>query len=215
MLETRIVTTGEAAQLCQVSPRALNNWIRQGKLKAYTTPGGHYRIRLLDLEEFRLRHGMPPLEEVEPHASGRLRVLIVDDDVEILRILSRMIAELGDIDISTADNGFNAGLEIARFRPNLVTLDLMMPYVDGFMVCKTIKSAPETRGTKVLVVTGFTEEGFIQQALDSGADAWLGKPFTRQELQDRVRELLSAGKTQPVALTPSHAPMPATVRAKR
>ena len=113
MLETRIVTTGQAAQLCQVSRRALNNWIREGKLKAYTAPGGHYRIRLLDLEEFRLRHG------------------------------------------------------------------------------------------------------FIQQALDSGADAWLGKPFTRQELQDRVRELLSAGKTQPVALTPSHAPMPATVRAKR
>ena len=199
MPDSRLVSTGRAAELCQVTPRALNNWIREGKLRAYTTPGGHYRIRLLDLEEFLHRHGMPPLEAAGASPSGRPRVLVVDDDEGIVEIMSTMIAELGNIEISTADNGFNAGLEIARFRPDLVTLDLVMPYVDGYKVCQTIKSAPETRDTRVLVVTGFTEEGFIQRALDSGADAWLGKPFTRQELQDKVRQLLPVTQAGPGA----------------
>ena len=91
-------------------------------------------------------------------------------------------------------NGFNAGLEIERFEPDLVVLDLMMPYVDGFQVCRTLKADAATEHIKVLILTGYTEQGFIDQAMLCGADHWMGKPLDAGAFRSRVAELVGEAR---------------------
>ena len=114
----------------------------------------------------------------------------MDDDEVVARTITQFLKTEGIYEIATAFNGFNAGLEVMSFHPDLVILDLMMPYVDGFGVCQTIKSNPKTEQIKVLVATAYTEEETINRALACGADSWLGKPFKMEELKQKVEELL-------------------------
>lgn len=185
-----MLTTGQVAAHCQVTHKSVNNWIRDGKLHAYMTPGRHHRIRVRDLREFLAKSGLPPLDDDgQPAPSGSGRVLVVDDEPLVVGTVSQMLRRWG-YEVGMAMNGFSAGLEIERFRPDLVVLDLMMPYMDGFGVCETVKTDPATRHIKVLVVTGFTEQGFIDRALASGADGWMAKPLRAAELRSRVVELV-------------------------
>ncbi len=134
---------------------------------------------------------MPPLEEKSPSAA-RPRVLVVDDDEDVVKIISQYLQRHG-YDVSTALNGFNAGLEVERFQPYLESLDLMMPYMDGFEACKWIKADPATEHTKVLILTGYAEEGFIEQAKECGADDWLAKPASLPELLGKAEQLIKQG----------------------
>ncbi|MGY8824622.1 MAG: response regulator transcription factor [Candidatus Latescibacterota bacterium] len=95
-------------------------------------------------------------------------------------------------ELCTANDGFEAGLQMARFRPDLVVLDLMMPHVDGFRVCKLIRSNPQMRDTGILVVTGYASDENITKAMDQGADSWLAKPFEPAELARQVEQILTA-----------------------
>ena len=124
MSSGELLTTGRAAQLCCASQRALNNWIREGRVKAYRTPGGHYRIRLLDLEQFLGQHGKPPLEEPPPVPAGETRVLVVDDDGHIVQVMTGLIAQLGGIEVATASNGFEALQRLDDAAPDVVLVEL-------------------------------------------------------------------------------------------
>lgn len=181
-----LLSAGEVAAHCRVSYEAVKRWVNTGKLKAFTTPGGHRRIRVEDFREFLQKYDMPPLEE--PPASRR-RVLIVDDDAGLVQILVRFFGKLGDYDLATAEDGFGAGIQLATFRPDLVVLDLMMPNLDGFTVCRKIKSAPVSREIRVLVITGYPTDENIKKALECGADDCLAKPFKMGELKKRVEML--------------------------
>ncbi len=190
-LEKTLITTGKVARQCQVTVKTVNNWIKTGSLKACTTPGRHHRIHIVDFKEFLQRHGMPPLEEESP-SSARPRVLVVDDDEGVVLPIASYL-RLNGYEVSTALNGFNAGLEVERFKPDLVILDLMMPYMDGFEVCKWIKADSATEHIKLLILTGYTEEGFIEQAKECGADDWLAKPASLSELLGKAEQLIKQG----------------------
>ena len=189
MDENRLLTAGDVAAHCHVTHKSVSNWIRSGRLKAYTTPGRHYRIRLLEFREFLKQTGLPPLPEEALSPSGKTRVLVVDDDEDVVKTVSAFFTRWG-YEVSTALSGFNAGLEVERFKPDLVVLDLMMPHVDGYDVCRTIKSDPTTRHIKVLVLTGYTEKDCIEKALESGADDWMAKPFRAEAFKSRIAKLL-------------------------
>lgn len=186
MKSERLLTTGEVAAHCRVSYETVNNWIKSGKLVAYITPGKHHRIPIDGFREFLQQHNWPPFDEVPV---PKPRVLVVDDDQRVLKGILRNLNRSGDYDLASAADGFDAGLQIAKFKPDLVILDLMMPRVDGFELCQKIKSSPETRRTKVLVITGHSSEENLQQALAAGADAFLTKPFTMKALQKILQEL--------------------------
>ena len=190
-----VFTTGEVAAHCKVTHRTVYNWVKSGHLEAYATPGRHHRIRLQDLREFLKKHAMPPLEET-PSLPDKLRILVVDDEPNIVKAITHFLTGQEDYEVAAAFNGFNAGLEVERFHPDLVILDLMMPYVDGFEVCKTIKSSPETEHIKVLVMTGYAEEGFISKAIECGADSWLAKPCTMADLGEKIEELCEVAETK-------------------
>jgi len=187
-MNERLLTTSEVAQYCQVTNDGVVKWIKAKKLKAYSTPGGHYRIRKSDFREFLGRYGMP----VDPNffAEEKKRILVVDDETNIVEVISQALGDSATFQVSTASDGYEAGLKIGTFKPDLIILDIMMPHMDGIEVCKRIKANPDTEGIKVVAITGHPEQGNIDRAYRSGADLCLMKPLQIEHLRREVGRLL-------------------------
>ena len=192
MKHAEVLTAGQVAAHCQVSYETVKNWVKAGKLQAFLTPGGHRRVRVADFQAFLRQYHLPQ------HRSAKRRVLIVDDDPATLRVLHRALDQLGGYQLATATDGFDAGLQLATFCPDLVLLDLRMPQLDGFQVCRKIKRSPKTQATKVLVMTGAPTEDALQEALAGGADGFLSKPFALAELKTRLAEVFQPGHRKAV-----------------
>ena len=115
------------------------------------------------------------------------RVLVVDDDPQLREALSRAL-ELDGYDVSTASNGVKALDAISTARPDVMVLDVMMPYVGGLDVCRTLRDRKDR--LPILVLTARDEVGDRVAGLDAGADDYLTKPFALEELRARLRALL-------------------------
>jgi len=115
------------------------------------------------------------------------RVLVVDDDPQLREALSRAL-ELDGYDVSTASNGVKALDAISTDRPDVMVLDVMMPYVGGLDVCRTLRDRKDR--LPILVLTARDEVGDRVAGLDAGADDYLTKPFALEELRARLRALL-------------------------
>ncbi|HZE88874.1 MAG TPA: response regulator [Verrucomicrobiae bacterium] len=187
-MNDRLLTTSEVAQYCQVTNDGVVKWIKAKKLKAYSTPGGHYRIRKSDFKDFLGRYGMP----VDPNffVEEKKRILVVDDESSIVEVISQALSDAQSFQVNTAHDGYEAGLKIGTFRPDLIILDIMMPHMDGIEVCKRIKGDPDTETIKVVAITGHPEQGNIDRAYRSGADLCLMKPLQIEHLRREVARLL-------------------------
>lgn len=119
-------------------------------------------------------------------------VLIVDDNPQNLELLEVYCEGLEGMSITTATNGIEAMEQVERNRPDLILLDIMMPKMSGFEVCKQIKTNPQTRDTLVVMVTALNETADIEHAAECGADDYLSKPIDRTALIDLVTTLLQA-----------------------
>ena len=181
-----MLTLTQAAEHCHVSRVTLWKSVKSGVLKSSTTPGGHYRILKEDLKSFMLKKGIYPVAGYHPQTR---KILIVDDDPSIRTLFSKILsAEQYEID--TAADGFEAGVKIVQFKPGLVLLDLYMPGISGFEICKRIKEVPETSSIKVLAITGFGSEENEDKIMASGSDGYLTKPVERKTLLEGVGKLL-------------------------
>ena len=191
MRDKSIFTTFEAAKLCHVSPLSIINWVNADRLPAFRTPGGHRRIRREDLVRFMRDTGMPVPEELR-EGSGRPRVLVVDDEASIREVLSEnLTGRSPSYEVMTAADGFEAGRLIATFRPDVVLLDLRMPGVDGFQVCKTIKADPETSSTVVIAMTGYYTPETEARILECGALRCVVKPIELSVLATQIDALFT------------------------
>jgi excisionase family DNA binding protein len=197
MREKSVFTTFEAAKLCHVSPLSIINWVNAGRLPAFRTPGGHRRIRRDDLGRFMRDNGIPIPEELRD-GSGRPRVLVVDDESAIRDVIAESLASRPNpYEVSTAADGFEAGRLVATFRPDVVLLDLRMPGLDGFQVCRTIKGDPDTASTIVIAMTGYHTPETEARILESGAVRCLAKPIEPSAIGasiDAIIEQSIAGK---------------------
>jgi two-component system response regulator MprA len=115
------------------------------------------------------------------------QVLVVDDDPQIREALTRAL-ELDDYRVTTASNGVKALESVSQNRPDVMVLDVMMPYVGGLDVCRTLRSRKDR--LPILVLTARDEVGDRVAGLDAGADDYLTKPFALPELRARLRALL-------------------------
>ena len=122
-------------------------------------------------------------------AERRSRILIADDNQPNVELLEAFLADV-DCDIAVAVDGRDTLEKVASFQPDLILLDVMMPKLSGFEICKTIKSDPKTKGTMVLMVTALNERGDIERGVDSGTDDFLSKPVNKVELVKRVENML-------------------------
>lgn len=184
-----IFTVFQASKYCNVSPRTIINWIEAGHINAYKTVGGHRRVKKPDLEDFMRKQGIPiPQEEI---AGERKRILIVDDDAIIVEtIVQALEEEEYDYELISASDGFEAGLQVNHFRPHLLILDIMMPDIKGYEVCKKIKSNDDTKNTKIIVLSAYLDDEKFNKMREYGADLCFSKPLPLPQLKDEVARLL-------------------------
>jgi excisionase family DNA binding protein len=177
-----VFTTFETAKLCHVSPLSIINWVNAGRLPAFRTPGGHRRIRREDLIRFMKDNGIPLPEDLQD-GSGKQRVLVVDDEESIRELLAEHLKDrTPSYEVLTAADGFEAGRLVATFKPDVVLLDLRMPGMDGFQICRTIKAAPESAGTSVIAMTGYYSPEIEARILECGALRCFAKPVAPETL---------------------------------
>lgn len=178
-----LFTTGEAAEICRVSQQTIIRCFDSGRLRGFRVPGSKFRrIPRQNLIKF-MRDNSIPLDNLD---SGKKKVLVVDDDAEIVELISDILTRDGRFEIRTASSGYEAGMATQQFRPDLILLDYMLPDVNGNVVCQTIRSNPDFENTRIIIVSGVIKQEEIDQLLKSGAEDFLKKPFSISELTEKV-----------------------------
>ena len=175
-------TSHEVSRICGVAPITVGRWIRAGRLKAFRTVGGHRRVLKTDLEAFLAQFKIPATWD--RGAQAGCKVLVVDDDKVMFEVLRDMIGTLpGTWEVRGAGDGFQAGRLVESFRPQLVFLDLMMPGMDGFEVCRRVKGDPGTESVEIVGLTGYFTQENRQRLLDCGAIEVFRKPVDLETLR--------------------------------
>jgi excisionase family DNA binding protein len=165
------LTPTEVADRLLVATVTVRLWASKGLLPSVTTLGGHRRFRAEDVEAFALRHQQGKTGYRLPS-----RVLIIDDDRQFSRYLAGLIAKQAPgtlIDI--AHDGFSAGVKCQSMRPDVVTLDLQMPDMDGFEVCAMLRKMFGALKPRIVALTGFASPTNVERIIAVGADACLAK----------------------------------------
>lgn len=178
------LTPNEVAGILMVSPVTVRQWAQKGLLKAELTLGGHRRFLRTEVERFVRENGLALQPTV---AAGVDRLLVVDDDRQLAGYIQELLSEIEGLGIELAFDGYEAGIKVARFRPHLVLMDLMMPGLDGFEVCRRIKTDESTRHIRVITMTGFRTSENVGKALAAGAEQCLPKPLDAAALLALVR----------------------------
>ena len=188
-----ILTVSQAGKYCRVSPKTIINWIDAGHLKAYKTVGGHRRIKQEDLDQFLKEKGMPLPEEAK--GEEKKKILVVDDDKIIVETIVQALEEDEyGYEMISASDGFEAGLQVNHFKPDLMILDIMMPDINGYEVCQKLKSVSETQDIKIIVLSAYLDDDAFKKMKEYGADACFSKPLPLEQLKYEVAKLLGYKK---------------------
>ena len=161
--KTIVYSALEVANICGVVNQTAINWIRNGYLEAFSTPGGQYRVYLDDLISFMKERNMripkDLLAYVDSPSDLPQSVLIVDDDQGLNNVLAKYISKnFPNFEVFQAFDGFEAGAILADKKPRLVLLDLSLPGVDGFSLCKKIKTSEEFGIPSVFAITALEDD---------------------------------------------------------
>jgi len=168
----------------------VHKWIESGKLQAVWTPGGHRRITVEEFRRFQATYFTATREEAP-------RILVVDDDPAVVEAILEVFRLTNIPTPEVAYDGYKGLLHAGLLRPHLLILDLHMPSLNGLEVCRRIKEDPAMQATKVLAITGYTDQFTQEEALRCGADAFLAKPFSDEELLVQVTKVIGVGGETP------------------
>ena len=178
-----LFTTGEAADICRVSQQTIIRCFDAGRLEGFRVPGSRFRrIPRESLMKF-MKGNSIPLDGLE---TGKKKILVVDDDAEIVDLLVEVLSRDGRFEVKTATSGYEAGIQTQRFRPDCILLDYMLPDVNGNVVCHTIRKNPEFENIRIIIVSGVIKQEEIDQLLKSGAQDFVKKPFDINDLIKRI-----------------------------
>ncbi len=178
-----VLTTGEVAKICNVAPRTVSKWFDSGQLKGYRIPGSKdRRIPMSNLVQFMKDHNIP-LDGVH---SGKTRVLVVDDEPEILDALEQVLSGQAGYDVRVAETGFEAGLECERFRPHVVLLDIHLGETDATDVAQVLRESEDHAVTRVIAMSGKLTEGQSMSLRAHGFDGFLKKPFQVRQVINEI-----------------------------
>jgi excisionase family DNA binding protein len=132
-----VFTTGEAAKICKVSQQTIIRCFDNGQLKGFRVPGSRFRrIPREMLYKFMKDNGIP----TDALESGKRKVLLVDDDVELVELMTKVLEEDGRFEVRVATTGFDAGMMVKEYRPDLIVLDVMLPDINGKEVCQRVRA---------------------------------------------------------------------------
>jgi excisionase family DNA binding protein len=183
----QIFTTGEAADICKISQQTIIRCFDSGRLKGFRVPGSKFRrIPREELLRF-MRENNIPTDLLE---GGKKRILIVDDDEQIVELFVDVLSRDDRYEVKTANTGYDAGVLTEQFRPDLMILDYMLPDINGNVVCQTVRKNGELANMKIIIVSGVVNQDEIDELLKAGADEFVKKPFNIEKLLSRIGELL-------------------------
>ncbi|MCW5766157.1 MAG: response regulator [Phycisphaeraceae bacterium] len=184
-----VLTTGEVAKICQVAPRTVSKWFDSGALKGYRIPGSKdRRIPVAQLMKFMKAHGIP----FDGIMSGRTRVLVVDDEREVVDVLQKVLTEQANYEVRVATNGFAAGIECERFKPHVLLLDVHLGNdQDAKEVAKLVRTEDELAITKIIAMSGKLSDPQLQGLRGNGFDAFLKKPFQVRQVVESIENVTS------------------------
>ncbi len=191
--KVRIFSALEVANLCGVVNQTAINWIRNGYLKAFTTPGGQYRVYSEDLSLFLETRGMRTPKEltegIQSSTDWNL-LLIIDDDVVVNNLIKRFFEKKHPkMELLQAFDGFEAGSLLTEKHPGYVLLDIDLPGIDGHKLCRTIKNDPNFGKPFVIAITGLDNLDVKNKIIAEGADAFFGKPLDMKKLSTTISEM--------------------------
>jgi excisionase family DNA binding protein len=185
--DKQVFTTGEAAEICKVSQQTIIRCFDSGRLQGFRVPGSKFRrIPRAELLRFMKANDIP----TDVLESTRKRILVVDDDEQIIELFLDVLGRDERFDVKSAGTGYDAGMLTEQFKPHLILLDYMLPDINGNIVCDRVRANPDLAGTKIIIVSGVVKREEIDELLRGGADDFVKKPFNINELVDRMAELL-------------------------
>ncbi|MCZ6835574.1 MAG: response regulator [Planctomycetota bacterium] len=185
--DKQVFTTGEAAEICKVSQQTIIRCFDSGRLQGFRVPGSRFRrIPRGDLIRFMHANEIP----VDTIESASKRILVVDDDPEIVELFMDFLGHDERYNVQCATNGYDAGLLTEKHKPHLILLDYMLPDINGNLVCQRIKSNPNLVNAKIIIVSGVINQDEIEDLKSMGADAFVKKPFNVNQLLNQINEML-------------------------
>lgn len=190
----QIFSALEVANICGVVNQTAINWIKGGHLKAFTTPGGQYRVYPDDLAAFMKSRNMRIPEKLAAKCSIEVLekqcILVVDDDRGLNTVVSKFLKtkfEGESVDVVQAFDGFEAGVLMTEKHPSILVLDLDLPGVDGFSLCKRIREDQSFANTVIIVITALEDSDVESRVRKLGVKHFFKKPLNLVDLAEVVR----------------------------
>ena len=178
-----VFTTGEAAKICKVSQQTIIRCFDSGQLKGFRVPGSRFRrIPREQLFMFMRDNGIP----TDALESGKRKILIVDDDLELVELITDVLERDGRFEVRSVNNGFDAGMMVKDYHPDLIVLDVMLPDINGKEVCQRVRSDKSMDDVKIVCISGMVEEDKVDELRAAGANDFLQKPFEVEKLIERM-----------------------------
>lgn len=184
-IEKEVLTTGEVAKICNVAPRTVSKWFDSGTLGGYRIPGSKdRRIPVSELVKFMRAHNIP-MDALE---SGRTRVLVVDDEKDVVDVLKRVLTEQTSYEVRTATNGFEAGVEAERFKPHVLLMDIHIGEQDPKELLRFVRTSENLQITKVIAMSGRLTDGQAHGLRSQGYQGFLRKPFQVRQVVEAIEQ---------------------------
>jgi excisionase family DNA binding protein len=182
-----VFTTGEAAKICKVSQQTVIRCFDSGQLKGFRVPGSRFRrIPREHLFAFMRENGIP----TDALESGKRKILVVDDDVELVELITDVLDRDGRFEVRSANNGFDAGMMVKDYKPDLIVLDVMLPDINGKEVCQRVRSDKSMDSVQIICISGMVEDDKVDGLKQAGANDFMRKPFEVDRLIERICQLL-------------------------
>jgi PleD family two-component response regulator len=189
-LSIRLFSALEVANICGFKNQTAINWIKRGTIKAFTTPGGQYRVYPEDLLSFMESRNMKipqELRSLRPEGDSAQKALIIGADKDNnSRVQQALCGNFPDFTVLLAFDGLEAGKILAEEKPGLVILDASLPGFNEPTICKKIKNLLNGDSARILILAETRDNRVKASVLANGADAFLTKPLNDDELVDVI-----------------------------
>lgn len=197
-LELGLLKIGELAERAGVPISTINYYTDIGLLRVQEYMSGGFRLynekecllrikRIKELEQqgYEIRKIKEIIDKLTVY-----KILVIDDEIEMHDFVKDALQNINNIDVKSVYDGFSAGMVVAEYLPDLIILDLLLPGVDGFKVCSSVKSNPKLKDVKILAVTGYDSPEHREKIFKAGADDYLPKPVDLNLFREKVKKLL-------------------------
>jgi excisionase family DNA binding protein len=182
----KVYTTREVGRFCGVDLTTVINWVKNGRLKAYKTAGGHRRIKHQDLIDFMHKYSMPV--PIDLRSKESLNILLVNDDPKVKGLVSDALEQLHIKykTTSTKDN-FEIGYKLATFRPDIIVVDVELRLIDGLKLIEKIRRYEKEE--KIIALTSASAQDMKTRVKVAGADIIMSKPFKEDDFIEIITGL--------------------------